>query len=71
MSSDWKASFVAMSAILGASLEETLAALEKPEDATATQLVRTLRSAPREGRARAIAGVLAEVVAALPVWEVE
>lgn len=71
MSSDWKASFVAMATIVGASLEETLASLEEPEDAATTQLVRTLRSAPREARARAIAEVLAGVVAALPVWEVE
>lgn len=71
MASDWKASFVAMSVIVGVSLEEALASLDGADEVSSTPFVRTLRSASREARARAIAGVLAGVVAALPVWEVE
>ncbi len=65
MPGDWKASFVAMSAVVGVSLEEALTSLMGTEEIEATHLVRTLRSAPREARARAIAGVLAGVAAAL------
>ncbi len=71
MGGEWKTSFVAVSVLLGQSLEEALGAIEGPDEVAGTALVKTLRSATREARARAIAGVLAGVVSALPSWEVE
>ncbi len=71
MAIDWKTSFVAVSAILGEPLETTLESLGEADEVCATPLVRALRGSSREARARAIAGVLTKVVAALPEWEAE
>jgi hypothetical protein len=68
---EWKASFVAVSVLLGQSLEEALGAIEGPDEVAGTALVMTLRSATRDARARAIAGVLAGLVSALPSWEAD
>jgi hypothetical protein len=71
MTAEWKTSFVAMSAILGEPLDGALQALEDASDVSGTPLVRTLRTSPRDERARAIAAALLRVVSALPEWGVE
>jgi hypothetical protein len=71
MTVEWKTSFVAMSAVMGEPLEDALATLEDAGDVSATPLVRTLRSSPRDERARAIAAVLLRVVSSLPQWGAE
>jgi hypothetical protein len=63
---DWRAGFLAMSAILGVSVDEALASMAGAGPFAGTALVQRLRAGTRDARARALAEVLAKVAAALP-----
>ena len=65
----WKAGFVAVSVLIGESLDDVVASIDETEDAST--LVQTLRTATRDARSRAIAAVLTNVAAALPQWEAD
>jgi hypothetical protein len=58
---DWEAAFFAVSAILGESLESSLAAAGEPTTPLAAELVHELRSPQRDRRARAIARAVSQV----------
>jgi hypothetical protein len=58
---EWEPAFLATSAVLGDSLESSLASLGKGAAAGSADLVSALGSASRETRARAIAGAIARV----------
>jgi hypothetical protein len=55
-----------MSAMLGVSVDEALASMAGGPQFAGTALVQRMRSGTRDVRARALAEVLAKVVAALP-----
>ena len=61
----WEASFIAMSAAIGEPLEATTEALGDAAVAHAAELVRGLRSKNRSTRATSIAAVLAVVASEL------
>jgi hypothetical protein len=63
VSATWERAFVAMSMLVGESLEDALAALEGSDRVAA--LGRSFVVASREGRAQAMARALAEVALAV------
>jgi hypothetical protein len=58
---DWEAAFFAVGAVLGEPLECSIASAGEPTTNDAVELVRALRSASREHRARAIARTSSQV----------
>lgn len=65
MTSDWRASCMAVSALLGEPLDDVLLCMGGVNDSNASVLLRDLRARSRVTRARAIARVVADVVVAL------
>ena len=61
---NWETAFVAVSALLGESLDECVAALG-PEAVGTRDLVAALQSGPRESRARALAAAVSQVASAV------
>jgi hypothetical protein len=61
----WQEAFLAMSAVLGETLEASLGALPGDPALHAPDLQRALRASSREERAHAMARALAEVVVGL------
>ncbi len=61
----WQEAFLGVSAILGEPLEVALDALDDTATIRAAELLRGLRSASREVRARAMARTVAAVVVAI------
>jgi hypothetical protein len=58
---EWESAFFAVGAVLGESLESSIASVGEPTTADAADLVRALGSASREQRARAIARTASHV----------
>jgi hypothetical protein len=65
MSERWEPAFVAVAAVVGESLDATIAALGDAGTAHAADLLRALRSTSRDTRARALARVVSEVAVAV------
>jgi hypothetical protein len=61
MTSRWEESYVATSALLGATIEETLSTLDDAGVVHAAQIMRSLRSTSRDVRAKRMAGAIAEI----------
>jgi hypothetical protein len=66
---EWEPAFLATSAILGDSLESSLASLGEGPAAESAELVSALGSASRETRARAIARAISKVAIAIDAAE--
>jgi hypothetical protein len=65
VSATWETSFVAVSLLIGEPADDVASALGGPGREPATEWLRKLGGASRDGRARALARVISELAVAL------
>jgi hypothetical protein len=65
VSATWETSFVAVSMLIGEPVDNVASALGGPGRKPATEWLRRLGEASREGRARALARVISELAVAI------